>query len=325
MLLLLGVTCSKAFTTYTREGNVSTTNSYSSSSSTESENIVSIQNSVIRISVDLTKGCSLVEFQDLSSGVNTINSYDLGRQVQASFYGGPVPYDQCVWNNQEWPWNPIGSGDTYGNPSTILGVDQGDDYIACTIRPKQWACDNVDCECTFDLRYTLENNIMHGAVQLNNNREDNNDYGQFLQELPAVYVNGFLYRLFGYNGEQPWTFDTLTEWDANFDGKTWSPGTIYGLSENFLMFANADETFAVGIYNAKDDIVGFNGGFAGKKGEGGPSDSNTGYMAPVSATDLPGNGQYNYEYALIMGDMDTVRKSVYSLHDRESQTQRKKS
>ena len=278
--------------------------------------LVSIQNSIVRISVDLAKGCSLVEFTDLSTDVNTINSYDLGRQVQASFYGGPTPYDDCVWNNQPWPWNPIGSGDSDGNPSTVLGVDSGEDYIACTIRPKQWACKNVDCECTFDLRYTIENNIAHGAVQLNNNRADTTDYGPFLQEIPAVYLNGFLYRLLGYDGNNPWTFDQLTEWNASFDGTAWSPGTLYGLTENFLMFTNTDGSFGVGVYNRKEDIVGFNGGFAGEKGTGGPSNSSTGYIAPVSSSDLPGVGKYNYEYALIMGNIDTIRKTVYSLHDR---------
>ena len=278
------------------------------------EDLLTIQNSIIRISVDSSKGCSLVEFTDVSSGVNTINTYDLGREVQASFYAGPSGYEGCVWNNQEWPWNPIGSGDTYGNPSTLLGMDVGVDYIACTIIPKQWACNDVDCECTFDIRYTIDNNIVHGAVQLNNNRQDTTDYGNYLQELPAVYVNGFLYRLFGYVGSAPWTLDTLTEWDASFDGKAWSPGTIYGVSEYFLMFLNSDASFGVGVYNYGKDIVGFNGGFAGQKGSGGSSDSNTGYISPVSDTDLPGSGTYNYNYALIMGDSDTIRKTVYNLH-----------
>ena len=275
--------------------------------------IKSVENSIVRVSVDLDKGCSLVEFTDLSSGVNTINSYDLGRQVQASFYSGPSGYDGCVWNSQEWSWNPIGSGDAYGNPSTVLGFDSGADYIACTILPKQWACNNVDCECTFDLRYTIENNMMRGQVQLNNNRSDKNEYGQYLQEIPAVYVNGFLYRLFGYTGNSPWTYDQLTEWDASFDGISWYPGTVYDITENFMMFA-AEDGFAVGVYNAGNDVVGFNGGFAGEKGKGGPSDSNTGYISPVASLELTSDITYNYGYTLIMGDMDTVRKTVYSLH-----------
>ena len=280
-----------------------------------SNDLVTIQNSIVRISVDLSAGCSLVEFADVANGVNTINSYDLGRQVQASFYDGPMGYEQCVWNNQAWAWNPIGSGDTYGNPSTVLAVESGTDYIACTILPKQWACNNVDCECTFNLQYTIENNIVYGAVQLNNNRADKTDYGMFSQELPAVYVNGFLYRLFGYAGSAPYTFDALTEWDAGVDGSTPVPGVL-GVTECFLMFANADGSFGVGVYNSGKDIIGFDGGFFGDKGTGGSTSYNTGYLSPVGSVDLPKDGPYNYEYALIMGDIDTVRKTVYDLHDR---------
>ena len=85
---------------------------YSSSrfKSSNPSSLVSIDNGIVKLSVDLSKGCSIVEYIDLSSNVNMINSHDLGREVQASFYAGPTPYDDCVWNGQEWSWNPIGSG-----------------------------------------------------------------------------------------------------------------------------------------------------------------------------------------------------------------------
>jgi hypothetical protein len=38
---------------------------------------------------------------------------DMGREVQLSFYSGPVPYDPAdcpPWSGSDWPWNPIGAG-----------------------------------------------------------------------------------------------------------------------------------------------------------------------------------------------------------------------
>ena len=48
-------------------------------------------------------------------------------------------------------------------------------------------------------------------------------------------------------------------------------------------------------------------GGAGDKGEGGPSDSSTGYMAPVAMVSLPPDGTYAYTFYLVLGDVDTIR------------------
>ena len=281
----------------------------------EDGSVVSIENGVVRLGVDLDKGCSVVEFTDLSSNVNTINSADLGREVQPSFYSGPRPYDGCVWNGQQWPWNPIGSGDVHGHPSKVLAHRSTSEAIRCTIIPKQWACDNVDCECTFDLSYSLKQSMAYGSVTLHNNRSDKTDYGRSSQELPAVYVNGFLYRLFAYTGAQPWTNAPLTEYNASFANKFWVPGFIKP-TEQFAMFA-ASQDFAVGVYQSGKDVDSFIAGFSGKKGSGGPSDGSTGYMAPSGSVDILYNTTYSYEYVLLMGTMETVRALAYSLHKQE--------
>ena len=280
-----------------------------------SSNAVSIQNGVVKLTIDLNKGCSVIGFADLKSSVNTINSHDLGREVQPSFYAGPKPYDGCVWNGQQWPWNPIASGDVHGNPSTVLSHTATADSITCTIIPKQWACNNIDCECTFELQYVLKDSMAYGNVTLHNHRADTTNYGRFGQELPAVYVNGFLYRLFAYTGGQPWTNAPLTEYNASFTN-FWVPGHI-NATEHFLMFA-AQQDFAVGVYQSSKDVSGsFLGGFFGKKGSGGSPDGSTGYMAPTGVVEITANMVYSYEYVLLMGTMETVRGLVYSLHNQE--------
>lgn len=165
-----------------------------------SDSILSVENGIVSLGVDLNRGCSIAKFIDLSSGVNMINDADLGRETQASFYSGPNNYGGCIWSDQAWPWNPIGSGDVYGNPSEVLSHSVDGSSITCSIIPMQWACNNVPCECTFNMTYSIKDSAVYASVTLINHRSDHTEYGAMDQEFPAVYVNGFLYRLFSYTG-----------------------------------------------------------------------------------------------------------------------------
>ena len=284
----------------------------------EGSNLVTLKNDVAELTIDLGKGCAVVGFADTTSHTNTINSEDLGREVQPSFYAGPSGYDDCVWNGQNWAWNPIGAGDCHGNPSKILSHSVSDDgsSMTCEIIPKQWACDNVDCECTFTISYTLQGNVVHGQTTLKNQRSDKSDYGVLDQEVPAVYVNGFLYRLFAYVGDNPWQDDTLTEFDAGFDN-FWVPGKVDKVSENWMAFA-AENDYALGVYQSSVNGL-FLAGFSGAKGSGGASDSPTGYIAPIAELDVTADMVYTYDYVLAIGNLNDVRNIFYGLRNQEQE------
>ena len=177
--------------------------------------------------------------------------------------------------------------------------------------PVQWACDNIPCECSFNLTYSVRDSAVHASVTLLNARSDQTEYGARDQELPAVYVNGFLYRLMAYTGDQPWTGQPLEEFQAGFDS-FWVPGRI-SPTESFVAFAAADD-FAVGVYNAAPEVSSFLAGFSGAKGSGGTSDAATGYMAPIAQLALPWDAVYTYNYVLAMGALADVRAYVYQLH-----------
>lgn len=279
--------------------------------------LVTLKNDIAEVTIDIGRGCSIIGFADTSSNTNVINSYDLGREVQASFYSGPSNYDNCVWSGQPWTWNPIGAGDCHGNPSTVLSQSVSDDgfSLTCEIIPKQWACDNVDCECTFAITYTLQENMVHSQITLNNQRSDKIDYGVFDQEVPAVYVNGFLYRLFAYVGDNPWQGDTLTEFDAGFD-TFWVPGKV-NVDETWMAFASQTD-YSLGVYQSSTNGL-FLAGFSGKKGSGGPSDAPTGYIAPIAELDVTADMVYSYDYVLAIGNLPDIRNIFYNLHNQEQE------
>jgi hypothetical protein len=149
------------------------------------ETSYTIENEAIGLTVDGNKGCAISAMWATGDPLHTnlINTYDLGRYIQASYYSGPQDYGDCVWSGQPWSWNPIAAGDTFGNPSPVLSVSTDATSITCSIIPMQWACDNIPCECTVDITYTIDNNMVHANITLDNERTDTSDYGTYEQEV----------------------------------------------------------------------------------------------------------------------------------------------
>ena len=169
-----------------------------------------INNGVIQVGVDLEKGGTITFLADANNlDVNLINSADLGREIQQSYYSGPQPYGDPHPGWPNWPWNPIGAGDCYGNASEVLEhINDGTTLYVRSI-PMQWALDNVPGECTFEKWIELDGNAARVHFRLNNNRSDTTVYPARHQELPAVYTTDRFHRLFSYTGGAPFTWGPL--------------------------------------------------------------------------------------------------------------------
>ncbi len=276
-----------------------------------------LDNGAIKIGVDLGIGGAITYLATSNGGDNLINSHDWGRQVQMSFYSGPVPF---VPDGKEpspsWRflgWNPIQSGDCFNNRSKVLAHtnDGATLYVKCI--PMQWPLDNEPGECTFESWITLDGSTAKIRSNIANARSDKIQYSGRGQELPAVYTNGTHWRLFTYAGAEPFTYGPLRQiakvWDTskgvNVEGGPWD--NWYG-TENWAALVNVED-FGVGIWSP--GTYSFTGGFAGKPGAGGPKDAPTGYIAPIRREILDHNIEYAYDYVLIVGKLDTIRKHVY--------------
>jgi len=257
-----------------------------------------LDNGSIRIGVDPSRGGSIIWLSTSSAdgpGPNMINSADLGRQIQQSYYAGPQPYGVAHPSWKNWPWNPIGSGDVYGNRSKALNISNDGKTLYVETLPMQWALNNVPCECTFETWVELEGNVARVRSRLNNKRTDADVGGDRDQELPALYTNGIWHRLFTVSGE-------ITE--IRNAGPPWAS---WHASESWAALVD-DNEHGVGIWHP--GVHRFIGGFHGKRGSGGPSDSATGYIAPLHRDILDNNIRYEYEYRLIVGSLQEIRKYV---------------
>lgn len=258
-----------------------------------------LDDGTIRIGVDLDLGGTITLLSRSKDGPNLINSHDLGRQVQQSYYSGPHPFGRPHPGWKNWPWNPIGSGDVYNHHSRVVEHANDGKTLYTKIIPMQWALDNVPGECTFETWITLKDNAAHIRCRLDNHRPDRTQYPAQNQELPAVYTIGTLHRLFTYDGDKPFENGPLRQ--VHNDGPPW---TDWKATENWAALVD-DRGFGVGVIHP--GVYAFIGGFHGKPNTGGPKDDPTGYIAPTRLEILDHNIVYEYSYILAVGTLAEIR------------------
>jgi len=269
-----------------------------------------IENGAIRLGIDLNLGGAITYLAPATNlELNVINSSDWGRQVQLSYYSGPVPYNPSgTTMNQSWHfigWNPIQSGDCYGFESQVLQHTNTGKMLYTRLIPMHWPLKNVPGECECEVWLELDGPVVKARCRLTNQRGDTTQYPARTQELPAVYVNAPFYRLMTYGGDRPFTGGALTQIKSRLENGRWGN---WQATENWAAEVN-DAGWGLGVWNP--DAYAFSGGFAGKPGVGGPQDFPTGYIAPNRSDILDHNIVYDYRYELILGSLAEIRARVY--------------
>jgi hypothetical protein len=268
-----------------------------------SAQVTSITNGSVTIGVDLSKGGSITLLKSNSDGRNLVNTTDLGREIQPSYYSGPTNYNpngtqSAAYPN--WPWNPVQAGDTYGNASQVLSWSNNGSTIYVKTTPKQWALNNYPADAVIESWITLNGSVVDVKNRLTNLRTDSTQYTAMAQELPAIYTNSTFPNLYTYAGTQPFTNAPVTQitnsgppWQYWRGTESWAAhvdATNFGLG----VFANQDNYFVGGYYN--------NGS------------ASTGYIAPLQDEILDKNIVYNNDYQLVVGSLTDIRNYAYQNH-----------
>ncbi len=270
-----------------------------------------IENKSIRLGVDLDKGGSITYLAPTGSPEkNVVNSSDLGRQIQLSFYSGPNPFQPPgAQISEAWKglgWNPIQTGDYYGNSSKVLEATSSKTKLHVKCIPMHWPLRNVPGECEYDVWLELDGSAVQAHCRLTNKRPDRVQYPAHDQELPAIYVNGPYCHLKTYTGTEPFTGGLLSEIHNRLDLENhWA---TWLASESWAAQVN-DQDWGLGVWNT--GTTRFIGGFFGEPGMGGPKDSPTGYIAPIRTEILDHNIVYDFSYTLFLGKLAEIRNFVY--------------
>jgi len=271
------------------------------------KNIIYIQNSEIKLGVNLDHGGAISYLTETASAENMINNSDWGRKVQMPIYTNPKAYipESGKQIQESWAffgWNPIQSGYVGVFKSKLVDYYQGKDSIYIKSIPMQWPLSNVPGECFFESSIKIKGNIVQVNNRIINNQIDKTQYPIPSQELPAVYVNAAYHRLVTYKGDKPFKNDTVSEIPQNSKTEPkWNPCQA---TENWVAHLN-DNDFGLGIYTA--EVPSYIGDFYGKKDAGGTKDGPTDYGVPILKEVLDDNIVYDYSYNLCVGTLQDIR------------------
>jgi len=265
-----------------------------------------LDNGELRVGMDLALGGAVTHISSKDHPGNIINSADLGRQIQMSHYSGPWPF--VVGDKQprkEWAglgWNPIQTGDCYGNPSRVIEHrNNGKElYLKCV--PMQWPLDNVPSDCIFETWTRLRGPVIQMRFRCTNRRSDRTTYRPCPQELPAVYTISKLCRLMSYTGEKPFTRDTLSL-ITNDWRKPW-PWRHFVGTERWAALVDEND-WGLGVF--KDDGGEFDGGIYGDARSEDPKDGSTAYVAPIHVENFDYNIVYEHRTDLVVGKLADIR------------------
>ena len=274
---------------------------------------LSVDNGIIKLKVDLTRGGAINYLSKSNKKRNLVNIFDEGRYIQQSYYAGKSLNRQDKGQSPSWSpwtWNPIQVGDAFGNRAKILDFKQNGDtiYVKCT--PMLWDMNNNPAEATIEQWTILNENVLEVHNRLTCLRIDSL-YGENVlrdQELPAIYPISALSNLYCYNGEAPFTNDTVSKLKVvNLSSGFW--GIYKNITENWMAFVD-DNLEGLGVFNPKTSYF-----LAGMSGNSGfeAKDAATSYIAPIKKEAFSKNSIYDYSYFIIVGTIDDIRSKVYEL------------
>lgn len=273
-----------------------------------------LDNGTIRLRLGTEYGGSIVHL-GLSDGPNLINNFDRGRQIQQSYYAGrdivrPGQHDS--WS--PWAWNPIQSGDVYGNQGRIveMTLDGHSAYVKTV--PAFWERDGVYCEsCTMETWITLDKNKAHvrSRFEIGANETGIGAVIPRHQELPAIYTVSSLGRLVTYLGDSPCTGGspiritkkTIPD-QPDMPWNYWPSPEYPGASTE--MWAAATDSSLNGIGIVSRDAELFIGGKYGSSSTN-PFASPTTYFSPLRTVGLGPGSVLESSYTLIVGHVDEIR------------------
>ena len=273
--------------------------------------MVYLDNGVIRVGLNMDYGGSVTYLSAAGSKTNLVNNYDLGRQIQYSFYSWPIPYNppgtttHPVW--KDMGWDPIQTGDVYGYGSKVTTWKRDGNKVTFTGIPLQWAMKNVPCECRVESTVELSGIGLVLKHRFINARTDPFDLLARGQNLGGVILNAPFHRAVSYTGTEPYTDGPLTRFDL--PGPKGSAEQVWFFGSERWAALETDDGLAVGMWTPDHFLL--NANFEGNKHTGGEYDFETGSMAPNRWEVLDRDIIIEFMQAVMVGTTGQIRQYVY--------------
>lgn len=179
----------------------------------QKEELLQIDNGVVKIGIDREKGASLTWLSWSRYPGNSINSHDPGRLIQQSYYAGEgidrtSEGQHKAWT--PWTWNPIQGGGVGSWARVVEFQKQKDVLLFGETIPKLWDMPNEEAEALMRQWTGFEAEMPNVAVvkcEFVSQRKPNDKWGEERarhQELPACYFTRNFSRFASYLGDGNW-------------------------------------------------------------------------------------------------------------------------
>jgi hypothetical protein len=260
------------------------------------EDWVYLDNGQLRLGVNEAAGAAIGWFSASGAEKNLLNTFDVGRYLQQSYYGDT---DGSDWNGKPWTYNPVQGGSWKNSPSVLLeSKREGETYYAKT-RPRHWATGELLKEVTMEQWLRLEAGtarlrfrMSYTGAKLHRPRH---------QELPALFVDASLDTLVFCADDQPaWKGAALTRKQPSF------PNEYARLSEPWAAWVNPQDrglglffpgTSQLTCYRVRD----------------GHARADCSYLAPIRTLALAPGSVVEYDVVLALGALADLRARFQKL------------
>jgi hypothetical protein len=265
-----------------------------------------LDNGTVKVGMKLTWGGSITELW--YNGVDVIDNWDAGREVQCAFYAAGEYYSPVGDpGDPNWGWDPVQGGDKYSHGSGIVTYTRnGTNSIYLQTRPMEWNPDNkgggsslgVRSTVVLDQWITISDRAVYCDYGVQN---DATPRGSTSQEMPCVYTTGAYNDLIAYyGGTSPWTSGAMT---------TVVPTTaaaLYNSLEYMLFIGDTNGNNGITLLDLDNSL------FAGHAPDV-VEPAACGYIRCHKAFALPANGYVARSCVLVPGDYTSARSYAYGL------------
>lgn len=274
------------------------------------DNVVYLETDRYKLGINLMWGGGISYLEDKKDAdpeiTNLLNNHDTGRLVQQSYYGtlDDPDYKPSKFNGNLCPYNPVQGGDQHNTHSKIIDYKVEEDYIYIKNRAKDWAKKNSLTQSYMENIYKIDGeviNVYNSFIDFSNY-----DNPKTSQEMPAFYTISYLGNFVCYNGDKPWTDDTL-EKHTNIG---WSAEERYSFNysdentEKWSAWVD-DNDWGIGLFVPNvDSLVAARSMYDGSKYGYATS---TNYTAPVKMMALYFGEKIEYSYLITTGTVDEIR------------------
>lgn len=261
------------------------------------ENWEYLDNGVVRIGVDRSRGAAIGYFGDAKTQRNLLNHNDEGRFIQQSYYGDK---DGSMWGKNPWTYNPVQGGSYKGEDATTLDFKKTNNQLYAKVEPLNWANAKRCPEAIMQEWITLDGPI--AKIRMRMDYTGPTQQHKAHQEMPAMFVDYALPNL-------------VMEKDGKLIRKIPEELNKAGVQTveydtGWLAYVD-DKDFGIGIYTpGTNTSVCYR--YRGN-GRTGPTGSACSYLAPVRSLQLTKDLVVDYELYLTIGTIEEIRSRFAKL------------